>query len=271
MPATELALRLEQGFGTAIGDLWRRVLAIVRVQYATVDEDALELGFRRFIPLAAEAIASGQREAQQIAQAFVLDYVEAETGRAYRTAPMAADVAGTTRDGAALRRALAGAVGVTWFRLTQGAAAADALRTGLAFVDRLASSAVSDAAEREVEHQADRSRGLLKGWTWQVVGDACVACLAEQNGQVRRWSQKAHRHARCDCVRVPVPVGVQETVPRPTGMELFAQLSTAQQAAIFKADGEAKAAAVRSGSAGLADFIGTDRTAMGAVITEVPA
>lgn len=267
MPATTLALRLEQTYGQAVGVLWRRVVAIVSAQLATVDPDALELGFRRFLPIAAEAIAAGQRDAQQLAQAFVVSYVETETGRAYRAAPMAA-VAGTTRDGAGLRTALSGAVGVTWFRITQGAAPAEALLTGRAYLERLTSLAVSDAAEREVEHQADRSRGLLPGWTWQVVGRTCVACLDQQTGEVRRWSERGRRHPGCDCVRVPVPVGVFDEVSRPTGIQLFDQMTPSQQAAIFKADGEAKAATIRAGSASFSDFAGTDRTAAGTVITE---
>lgn len=269
MPASALSLQLEQQYGTQVGELWRRIVALIAREWRTIDPDRLEASFRAFIAVAAGTIELGQRDAQQLAAAFVGQYVEAEAERAYRPAPVAADIGGTTRDGTVLRSALANAVGVVWLRLLQGATIDVALATGESFVGRLAASAVSDAADREVEHQAERSpRQVVKGWTWQTVGRTCVACLSRQDGIVRPWRAKGRRHPHCDCIRAPIVAGAPERVARETGDDIFRRMTPAEQAAIFKADGEARAAAIRDGRARLADFATVDRTAAGTVIAE---
>ncbi|MCA1570316.1 MAG: hypothetical protein LC798_08370, partial [Chloroflexi bacterium] len=194
----------------------------------------------------------------------------AEAQRAYRPAPAADGIAGTARDGAPLETALSGAVGATWMALKQGRSTPEAVGLGRLFVGRLAGRAVSDAAEREVTHQADRSRGLLKGWSWVVVGDTCAACLAQATNSVRPYPVDARRHNGCDCLAAPALIGTQELVARPTGRELFMAMSREQQVAIFKNAGAEKAELIRSGQASLTDFVSTDTTAAGRVITEAP-
>lgn len=269
MPASAQSLRLEQEYGRQVGELWRQIVALVRQQFLAIDPDALEASFRSFIATAAGTIELGQRDAQQLAAGFVSQYVEAEADRAFRPVPTSASISGATPDGASLRSGLSGAVGIVWLRLSQGAAITAALAMGELFVARLAAKAVADAADLEIEHQAERApRQLVRGWTWQTVGDTCVACLARLDGSVRPWSAVAGRHPHCDCLRVPIITGAPDTVPRPTGAELFARMTPAAQAAVFKADGDAKAAAVRAGRATLADFAATDRTAAGPIVAE---
>lgn len=272
MPATRQALTLEQEYGRQVGRLWREVQAIILRQFEAVDVDDLEAAFRRFVTGAAPLIALGQQQAQRLAQGFLEDYVELEARRAFRAEPIGAGIAGTTRDGARIRIALTGAVGLAWRALGQGRPTSVALSTARAQVARVTSQAVSDAADRELEHQAERSpiRVVLEGWTWVAVGATCPACLSRQNGYVRPWSEQAGRHPGCDCQRVPAIKGIRETVERPTGDEIFRSLPRPQQEAMFKNAGADKAALIRSGEASLADFVARDRTAAGTVITEAP-
>lgn len=270
MPATRQALTLEQEFGRRVGRLWRDVALNVSRQFDSVASDDLQRAFAYFVATAAPTIMLGQREAQRIAAAFAQQYVEVEAGRAFRAEPEAAAIAGTTRDGERLGFALAGAVGLTWRALRTGHPTSTALSIARAHIRRLAGQAVSDAADRELEHQAERQPRLLRGWTWVAVGASCIACLAQQDGETHPWSTPARRHGGCDCRRVPVITGIPDVVTRPTGDELFRALSPLEQTAIFKNAGADKAALIRSGEASLADFVARDLTAAGPVITEAP-
>lgn len=271
MPATDYALRLEQAYGLTVGRLWREIVAIVLRGFDGIGpEDDLGPAFRRFLPIAERTIALGQQQAQALAIGFLQQYVEAEARRAYRPAPAGDGIAGKAPSASPLGDALSQAVGVTWLGLRQGRPAAEALGLGRLYVGRLAGRAVSQAAEEEVAHQADRSRGLVNGWEWVAVGDTCIACLANQDGTVRPWGETVMRHNACDCVKSPAIVGVPEDVQRPTGDELFRRMDPEQQAAIFKNAGEDKAELVRSGQASLADFVAITRTPGGRVVTEAP-
>ncbi|HET8587135.1 MAG TPA: hypothetical protein VFM74_04595 [Candidatus Limnocylindria bacterium] len=278
-------------YGTALGDLWRRIVAVVNAQYGQIDPASLADSFRAFVPQAAEIIALGQQQAQALAAAFMAQYVETETGRAFRAAPVSNDITGTTRDGVNIRTALSGSVAAVWLSMASGLDVTQSLARGRRIVARTAGMTVSDAAEREQTHQAEQapqvslsgtlrsvpvdsakppSGKLLKGWTWVVVGHTCAACLAQQDGSIQPWDRKGRRHPGCDCVRSPVVIGAPDTVTRPTGAELFDAMTPEQQAAVFASAGEEKAKAIRSGQATLADFAHTAPTAAGQVITEAP-
>lgn len=271
MPATATALQLEQLYGLRVAELWRRVQAGVLAQYDALDREDLAVAFRRFVASASTTIALGQDQAQSLAAAFVQQYVELETGRAYRIAAAGDGIAGTVRDGATVSQALAGAAGATWLAVASGRSIDEALLRARYLVGQVASTAVSDAAARETGHQAERSRGLMRGWTWVASGsDTCPACLSSQDGRTRPWSEGLRRHPGCSCIRSPVMPGVRELIPRPTGEELFAAMTPEQQAGVFKAAGADKAALIRDGQATLADFVARDRIAAGPVVTEAP-
>lgn len=270
MPANAFGLRLEQAYGMAIGRLWRQVAAAVVRGFDGIDTEDLAAAFRAFLPLAERTIALGQQQAQAIAAAFLVQYVESQAGRAFRSEPVAADIAARAPSGAPLSEALSQAVGVTWLALRQGRPEREAMGLGRLYVGRLAGRSVSQAAEAEMAHQADRSRGLVRGYEWVTVGDTCPACLAYQDGSVRPWSETVMRHNGCDCIKSPVLVGVPDEAPRPTGEDLFRRMSPEQQAAIFKSAGAEKAELVRNGQATLADFAVIDRTPGGRVVTEAP-
>lgn len=271
MPATEYALRLEQAYGLAVGQLWREIVAIMLRGFDGIDpETDLGPAFRRFLPIAERTIMLGQQQAQSLAAGFVTQYVEAEAQRAFRAAPVADDIPGRAPADDPLSGALANAAGVTWLALRQGRPPREALGLARLYVGRLAGRAVSMAAEREVSHQAERSRGLLRGWTWVTVGDSCPACLANQDGSVWSWDQPQRKHNGCDCAKSPVVVGVPDRVQRPTGEDLFRRMSPEQQASIFKNAGAEKAELVRTGAASLRDFVEVDRTPGGPVVSEAP-
>lgn len=269
MPRSRQSLALEREYATSVARLWRSVAQIVERQFAQVDPNQLERAFAAFVATAAPTISLGQEQAQRLTAAFVRQYVESETGRAFREAAIAGGIAGSATDGQPVRKALAGGVGFAWRALQGGADTSTALRFARNQVVQLTSRIVADSAERELSHQADRS-AVLKGWTWVTFGDSCIACLAQQTGEVLPYPARNRRHNRCDCRAIPAVLGVRDQVKRPTGDELFKAMSVAQQEAIFKNAGSDKAELVRSGQASLADFVTTAPTAAGRVVTEAP-
>lgn len=271
MPATELSLRLEAAYQARLAELVRRVLVLVDAHYAGIDPTELSTSFRRFVAAATRTVELGQAQAQALSVAFVEQYVQAETGRAWQAAPAADGIVGTMRDGRTVSSALTGAPGSAWQAIGSGRTVAGALVFGRYVARAAAGNAVADTAWREQTHQASRSRGLLTGWTWVTSGrSSCPACLAQQDGRIRRSSTPLERHSGCDCIAVPKVVGIGDAVSRPTGEDLFAQMAPEAQAAVFKAAGEEKAAAIREGRATLADFATTAGTSRGTVVTEAP-
>jgi hypothetical protein len=82
------------------------------------------------------------------------------------------------------------------------------------------------------------------GYTRVAGGNACGACLGAADGSVFATDEVFELHVNCDCVAEPVIADVPNRVQRPTGQEIFNELSTAEQNARL---GEEAAKAVRGG------------------------
>jgi hypothetical protein len=262
---TPASLALETAYRDRLVALGTRTAAIVGSGYRMIDPDALAAGFRLWVPGAAAAVQTSQEQAQSLAAAFTVAYVTAETGRAWEPAPVSAEIPGTQSDGRPLAAALAGAAGLVWAKLKSGSR--DAIGYGEYMARLTASSAVLDTGWRELGHQSQRQSRAIAGWYWVCSGaENCPACLRQQDGRVRPARERMRRHPGCDCTAVPALAG--GTFGRPTGQDLFMAWSPEQQARAFKADGAAKAAAIRSGRATLADYSDVARTARGPIVTE---
>lgn len=84
----------------------------------------------------------------------------------------------------------------------------------------------------------------ITGYTRVTGGNACGACLGAADGTTFSTADVFEFHANCDCVAEPVLLGVPNQVQRPTGQEIFDNLSRAEQ---DRRLGESAAEAVRGG------------------------
>lgn len=268
MPASARSLTLEQLHRARIQAIARRTAALVADRYDRIDPDNLAAGFRVFVPVAAELIAAGQRDAQAATAGFYGAYTTAELGTARPTPTPRSGIAGTTVDGRPIRAPLAAVVPATYLAIKTGRPLLQALGFGRYAAIRIAGSEASDAAWRELlaDIQGDPAAA---GWTWVSSGRSCGACLAQADNRTRPATQRMGRHAGCDCTAAPVLAGAPDRARRPTGREAFDRMTPAEQAATFKAGGAAKAAAIRDGRIGLEDLVRVEQHAdWRATITE---
>jgi hypothetical protein len=268
MPASPRSLTLEQLHRARIQAIARRTAALVADRYDAIDPGNLALGFRAFVPVAAELVAGGQRDAQAATAAFYATYTGAELGTSRPTPTPRPGIAGTTVDGRPLRAPLAAVVPATYLAIKSGRPLAQALGFGRYAAIRIAGSEASDAAWRELLGQL-AADDAAAGWTWVSSGRSCGACLAQADNRTRPATQRMGRHAGCDCTAAPVMAGAADRVRRPTGREAFNRMTPAEQAATFKAGGAEKAAAIRDGRIELEDLVRVERHAdWRATITE---
>jgi hypothetical protein len=268
MPASPRSLTLEQLHRRRIQAIARRTAALVADRYDRIDPDDLAAGFRAFVPIAAELIAAGQRDAQIATAAFYAAYAGEELGAARPTPAPTRGIAGTTVDGRRLAAPLGAVVPATYLAIKQGRPLGQALGFGRFASIRIAGSETSDAAWRELlaEMQGDPAAA---GWTWVSSGKSCGACLAQTDNRIRPATQRMGRHAGCDCTAAPVMAGAPDRVRRPTGRDAFNRMTPEEQAATFKAGGAEKAAAIRDGRIELEDLVRVEQHAdWRATITE---
>jgi hypothetical protein len=268
MPASPRSLTLEQLHRQRIQAIARRTAALVADRYDRLDVDNLAASFRTFVPVAAELVASGQRDAQAATAAFYAAYAGAELGAARATPTPRPGIAGTTVDGRPLRAPLAAVVPATYLAIKSGRPIAQALGFGRFAAIRIAGSETSDASWRELLGQL-QSDPTAAGWTWVSSGRSCGACLAQADNRTRPATQRMGRHAGCDCTAAPVMAGAADRARRPTGRDAFNRMTPEEQAATFRSGGAEKAAAIRAGQIGLEDLVRVERHAeWRATITE---
>ncbi len=98
---------------------------------------------------------------------------------------------------------------------------------------------------------------VVSGWIWvaSLSRRTCAACLA-MHGTVHELSEAMAAHVNCRCVKAPLLDG--ETMEAfKTGAEWFAEQDTETMQAVLGIQG---AEAYRSGSVGLSDFVGVQKS-----------
>jgi hypothetical protein len=100
------------------------------------------------------------------------------------------------------------------------------------------------SAPRIALHSAIRADDRIAGWR-RVTFGGCGACLAAATGEVEPPDRPLKVHAHCRCTAEPVLRDVPEAVHRPTGRQMFDDMTFEAQAALL---GEQKAALIRSGT-----------------------
>lgn len=255
MPATAVSLQAEQRYRLALIARSQITVAQVRAAFARVDAENLGDSFIALLPQVIAAIRTGQEDAQLLAHNFLQALSLLETGQRHPLALRNPNIPGTTSDGRDIRTGIVAFIPAVFIGIRRGLPVQQAINLGRFGAVRFAHTEVGDAAWRETQHQAQFDSDM-EGWTWVTGGSKpCGACLAQQNGRVRPWSQSMGRHAGCTCVQSPVYASAPERVKRPTGMDIFNDMTPTQQAATFKSAGEVKAALLREGRISMDDLV----------------
>src|SRR5574338_366940 len=234
MPANPRTLLVEQAYRDALLTRALQTAQAINSRFALVNRDDLTASFQAMVPQLAALIALGQRDAQVLAQTFLTSLSESERGSATPLAASNPQIAGTTVDGRSIAQVVSGFIPAVFIALRRGVPLETALNIGRYGVWRVAMTEVTEAAHREVAHQGLASGDLI-GWTWVTGGKKpCGACLSQQNGRVRPFSQPMKRHAGCSCIESPVYAGDTGAVKRPTGLDRFRAMTRQQQDETFR-------------------------------------
>ena len=253
MPANPATLQLEQRHADHLKVLQERAVVQIADRWRTINPDALDLSFRRFLPAAASIIETSQTLAQHATHDFLSSLVWLESGRAW--SPEAPDVTipGTTIDGRAIQSALASVPPAVLTSIKQGRSMPFALRRGMHVAARMAATETADAARRETDHQLVAFPNLFAGWQWVARG-TCAACMAMMNNATLP-AGPLNAHPGCTCIKSVKLADIQESAIRTTGREKWDALSPAEQEAVFKNAGAAKARMLREGRISLNDLV----------------
>lgn len=261
----------------AVTDAYRRRL-LVRAERAAGDvarrwdeitaEGDLDQAVLRWLEESTVALVAAERTATADTNAYLGDYVTAESGERSSDAPT------DTRDSIdpqATRLALVTGVAAAALLLARLRGRQDAITAGRLRAARAARSHITDTV-RATLARAMTAHERVVGWRRVTSSRPCGACLAAATGAVRATSDVPARHPSCSCTAEPVVAGVPERVHRPTGQERFDALSSRAQDRLFDGrGGAAKAGLLRTRAAALDDLSSTSTDRAGRIsITEAP-
>lgn len=185
------------------------------------------------------AVTGAQQAAAQTADGY-LDEVLAEQGldptAVGRVNPRA--LSGIASDGRNLASLLYQPAITALVGIQSGAAAGEAMASGLATVDMIARTQVADAG-RVADGVALNLRPAAHGYVRMVVGKTCSRCIILA-GRFYATNTGFQRHPRCDCIHVPAAEDLR-TNPR----AVFDSMPAAEQDRVFT---KAGAQAIRGGA-----------------------
>lgn len=252
---TRRSLALEAAYQRSMAQLGQQTAQLVAQLWRGVDTESLGPSIRRMVPQVARTVELGKGRSRVLTAGFVERLAELE-GQQLRAAAPAIARDGASSDGRPLPQVMSGVAPVVLVALRNGRSLDAALRFGGFVLARVATTEVLDAGRDEAGHQAERSGGVLEGWTWGIsTQGGCGACLALADNATHGWDEEQESHPFCGCVRVPVVAGAPQEVERPTGAELYAAMSREEQVATFRTAGEEKADAIASGQLELGDLV----------------
>lgn len=258
MPASPRSLAITDAYRARLVSLRTQAAAVAKKAWPIVSLDDLDGTVRQWAQVTGLTVARGQLAAATLTNLYLAAYVAAETGRPAE--PSGVDLSeyeGKTEDGRPVTDLLVGAGIAVKVALGYGHNGNVALAAGLARGMRGASGQVL-AAGRTAMDDMTRADSQIVGWRRVASGNACGVCLGAATGAIQSDEQVLLCHDSCRCTKEPVIRGVRDTVQRPTGTEVFDDLSPAEQDAVFAGTGgAAKADLIRSGQIGLADLART--------------
>lgn len=248
MPATREGLAVTERYRRAVIGLRDRTVHLATATWPVVESaDHLADAYAAWAARLAGAIVAAQATAALATGAYLAAYMAAETRRApARSMSIDPDrYAGYTRAGKPVRDAI---------DLSLGLALRDRERTGGPFRQALEAALKRNvrlggdeimAAPRYALHDLMTADPSITGWKRVAAATACPVCLAAADGQTYKVDRLLEIHDHCTCTAEPIITGLPDHAPRPTGSELWAAMTPAEQDA---AAGPAAAQAIRDGA-----------------------
>ena len=252
MAANQRSLRITDAYQARLKQVAARVsdLTAARWDLAPSDFDGSYSAWRQ---VAVEAVSRAQRENLRLTNGYLAAFVASETGRRIRPPVIDSEkYVGKSRDGRDLSEAWDSTVIKAKVAISKGKTVEEASDIAKAAAQQLVSLDTWHGARGPL------SEGMtimvqVTGFVRVPSGESCGACLAAADGTVFATDDIFQIHAECDCVAEPEVEDVPQTVQRPTGAEMFNELTPAEQAARV---GDGAAEAIQKGRITLSDLLG---------------
>lgn len=268
MPASELSLLLTDAYRERLNEHQETVEAQARLAWQRIpqhDPD-LDAEHQRWIDTILPAALAAQSAVATTSAGYTSAFIASELGTPPTTVAIdAPDYVGAARDGRPLTKALNSPMIGVKAALKEGQPLSRALDAGLTRALRMLWLAVDDAA-RESLRAAQLADDRIIGYRRAIAG-TCGACLAAASRTFGK-GVRVKIHPGCQCIAEPRIDGLEDAFPRPTGTELFASMSRAEQDAAVGAD---LANLIRAGDLEITDLLATSPQHLGDdFITQAP-
>lgn len=199
--------------------------------WAQVDPGNIKGSWAEQLPKVFGVVAGAQLTAARLADPYLEDV--AGTAAPAQGLVVAQSLAGVASDGRDLASLLAWPMITAMRALAGGQLVGGALASGLAVLDMIVRTQVSDAA-RVADLVATTARPKLEAYVRVVELPACARCIVLA-GQVYRWSTGFERHPNCNCAMYPV--SSREAAAAVDPRALFDSMSPEEQLRRFGAAG----------------------------------
>lgn len=260
MPASASSLELTDAYRERLARIRRSTIGALSRLWV-LDLEDLDASFLAWLALADRLLTATQADAVRSTDAYAAAFIGTELGRP-AVAPLGlagSGIVGTATDGRPLRELLRPSVFTVKAAIGAGRSFAEASSLGQARALRASTTELDRAGDRALD-LAIEEHDAITGWRRVASGGACGACLASMTGAVQSTARVLERHPHCRCTKEPVVDGAPDRIERPTGRELFEQMTPAEQNRLFAGRGGAeKAELLRTGKVDFEDLYSETR------------
>jgi hypothetical protein len=251
VPANAISLHLTDAYRDQLAGIRKPTLALAQSAWRRVRIEELEQTYAAWLALVAAATTGAQANAVRASASYLTAFLASET-RKPQPVPVidAGDYVGVSRDGRAIRDALASPLIGVKVALRDQRGTTFALNAGKLRALRMVGLDIDQAARKSLQAamvEDDRITGYQR-----AVKGTCGACLGAAVGPEDADSD-FEIHPNCQCVPEPRVRGARDRFPRPTGQDIFEAMTPAEQIAAL---GPEIAELVRSGAVPLSALVG---------------
>lgn len=243
MPPTAASAAVTDAYRDRQLALRDTVTAAVAAQFETVVSFTdLAGSLDEWAAAAVSLIRLGQSETAKLTLGYLPAYVSAAGLEPPRADLDPDDYIGVDARGRPIDEAAAMAAGKVPWHLGKQHGRAAAAAAGFAAAVKLTRSSVQTSARTALAAAMHADQRVV-GWHRVVSFNPCGACMALAGGRKNK-GEPLRNHPSCRCTAEPILADVPERYVRPTGQQMYDQLTPSQRIDVFTGTGGAEKAAI---------------------------
>lgn len=247
MPASPRSLRVTELYQARLLAVRDRLARDLRREWESVSVEDFDATYDTVA--VSDLITAAQQEGVRISEGYLAAFLSTELGRRVAGPSVSIEI-GLTRAARPLADAARGPIIGVKMAIGEGVSPEEALEAGLPNLLRVGDVA-ADHAARAALTAGMAADDRINGWRRAIRG-TCGACLGAATGARHDAEEMIEVHPGCQCVQEPTVRNVRERVPRLSGAQVFAAMSTADQDDVI---GPEKAELIRAGEIAITDLV----------------